>query len=554
MLRNTNEARRVEPLNVALYVRVSTDKQAQKEDGSIDTQLDRLTTFVNYKRSTDSNWSVTEKLVEGEREGKRHGKSAKNTERPAYQKLLELARSRLIDVVIVTKLDRISRNLMDFLQLVEVLTEHDVMFVSLRENIDFTTPHGRLQAHIIAVMAQFEREITSARVKDKVAWRAEKGLPLGRPPIGYVMKEKMYQIDEAFAGHVRAADALYLEHESADTVVREFRERGYRTPRGSFYTKPMICRMLRSPIYAAKQEHHEQIFDAQWKPIRSWAIHQSIQGLMDRNVRRNHSDKRRPRDYVYLLQGLLRCGECGHKMSPQPATGRNGVPYHYYGCGMAEKSVGTSCPKRYVPAEALDRAVLEFMKLLHLAPERVRAIAAKESVFASETIGKLKGDLERVSERLGNVKQKLSHLTDVLAQGGMSALATVREKLEALEAERGELEVTETRLKSELKAEETQEIAVEDQVRSLALFDELARENADAPERIKSVITRFIDYVVWHVAEKGEGQLEVALFPQPGALMPDTADFDSLTGDGRCFVPGYQMVGREGFEPPTPCV
>lgn len=550
MLQNSHE-RRIGPLSVALYVRVSTDKQAQKEDGSIDTQLDRLITFVDYKRSTGSNWSVTEKLVEGEKEGKRYGKSAKNTDRPAYQKLLELARSCLIDVVIVTELDRISRNLMDFLQLVQVLAEHDVMFVSLRENIDFTTPHGRLQAHIIAVMAQFEREITSARVKDKVAWRAGKGLPLGRPPIGYVMKGKMYRIDEPFAAHVRAADGLYLEHESANAVVREFRERGYRTPRGSFYTKPMICRMLRSPIYVAKQEHHEQLFDAQWKPIRSWAIHEKTQRLMDRNVRRNHSDKRRPRDYVYLLQGLLRCGECGHKMSPQPATGRNGSAYHYYGCNQAEKSVGTVCPKRYVPAEALDRAVLEFMRLLHLAPERVRAIAAKEKAFGSETIGKLKRDLERVSERLGNVKQKVSHIADVLAQGGMSVLATVREKLEALEAERGELEVVETRLKSELKAEETQEIVVGDQLRSLALFDELVRENANAPERIKSAITRFVDYVVWHVTEKGGGQLEVALFSQPGMLVPDTADFDSLTGDGRCFVPGSQMVDLKGFEPST---
>ena len=92
------------PVNVALYVRVSTDRQAQKEDGSLDTQLDRLNTFVGYKRSQGLDWTITERLVEGEKDGMRHGKSAKNTKRPQLQKLLELARGGLIDVVVVTKL------------------------------------------------------------------------------------------------------------------------------------------------------------------------------------------------------------------------------------------------------------------------------------------------------------------------------------------------------------------------------------------------------------------------------------------------------------------
>jgi len=268
---------------------------------------------------------------------------------------------------------------------------------------------------------------------------------------------------------------------------------------------------------------------------------------MDRNNKRKHGGKTQPRNYVYLLQGLLRCGECGHKTVPQPATGRNGNAYHYYGCNRAEKSVGTACPKRYVPAEAIDRAVLAFMRELHVKPERVKSIAAKENGFVSQTITRLKEDYERVSTQLGRTKQQLAHLAEVVANGGMSALATIKNKLETLEGERAEMEATQARLKAELEAEESQEIAVDAHVQSLALFDALVREHGDEPERIKAAITRFVDYVVWHGGQKGEGQLEVSLWAHPVALSPDMIDYDSaLHGAGRCFVPESEMVGRSG--------
>ncbi len=429
MLKNTQEKTPIGPVvNVAFYCRVSTDRQAEKEDGSLDTQLDRPSSLVEYRRRQGDNWVVAEKLVEGEKDGRRRGKSAKNTDRPAYQKLLELARPRLVDVVAVTKLDRISRSL----------------------------------------------------------------------------------------------------------------------------SEPVICHMLRSPIYAARQEHEGKLYDAGWEPIRPWETHQKIQRLMDRNNHRKHGGKSQSRNYVYLLQGLLRCGECGHKMVPQPATGRNGIPYHYYGCNRAEKSVCTACPKRHVPAEAIDGAVLAFMKELHLKPERVKAIAAKENSFASDTIAKLKTDYERVSTQLGKVKQQLAHLAEVIANGGMSALATIKDKLEALEAERAEMEATQARLKAELEAEESQGIAVEAHVKSLAIFDAIIREHGDEPERLKSAVARFVD---WHGGDKGEGQLEVSLFAHPAALSPEAVEYDSaLHGAGRCFVPESEMVGRRGLEPLTFCV
>ena len=103
-----------------------------------------------------------------------------------------------------------------------------------------------------------------------------------------------------------------------------------------------------------------------------------------------------------------------------------------------------------------------------------------------------------------------------------------------------------------MEAEETQEMAVEAHERSLAVFHEFLQENAEEPERVKSVIARFVDYVVWHAGKKSEGQIELALFGEPVAVSPDAIDFDSaMHQKGRCFVPGSDMVGAEGLEPPT---
>src|SRR5262245_20914981 len=472
------------PVHVALYVRVSSDKQAKKEDGSLDTQLDRLKSFVDYKRTSGQEWTITEQVVEGEKDGMRHGRSAKNTDRPGLQRLMELARVNLIDVVVITKIDRISRSVIDFLLLVAELDRHGVRVVSLYESIDLTTPAGRLQTTIMIALAQHEREVIAARVKEKVAWRAEKGLPLGRPPIGYLLKDKMYVIDEEHALHVRAADALYLERESADVVVREFRERGYRTPNGKFYTKPMICRMLRNPIYAGKVAYGEHSYDAQWKPIRSWDTHERIGRQMDRNNRRNRSAKRQPQDYVSLVDGLLRCRLCGFKMSPKPGTGRSGDSDHYYHCGNADKSAGLNRATRYVPADSLDRAVLEFMKRLHIKPELIRAFAEKANESTSGTVQKLREDHGRVRGQLQAVKAKLDHLTDAVAEGGKAAMRTLKDRIEALELERTELEETESRLQFELEAEQNQEIAAKDHIQTLGAFNDLVRACDAYPERM----------------------------------------------------------------------
>lgn len=302
--------------------------------------------------------------------------------------------------------------------------------------------------------------------------------------------------------------------------------------------------MLRTPVYASKQEYEGAIHDAQWKPIRSWETHQKIQKIMDRNSTRNGSEKRQCKEYVYLLQGLLRCGSCGHKMSPKSGTGRHGDAYPYYTCGYAEKSKGFDCKLRFVPAESLDEATLEFLKQLRLKPEILRAMAARAIELTSQTAGKLRADLERVREQLGNLRSKIAHLAEAVAEGGKAVLATLRPKMESLDQEREELEASEARLKADLEAEQGHVVAVEDQVQTLSLFNNLIEKNEGKPERIKALVPRFIDYVVWHDGEKGEAKLEAALFPGAVEWAPETVAVNVDESHGAGFAGGSHMAPR----------
>ena len=529
--KNGSEAEKDGPVHIAFYIRVSSDKQAKKVDGSLDTQLDLLTKFADYKKSTGADWVISERFVEGESEGKRRGKSAKDTNRPTFQKMLEVAKAQLIDVIVITRIDRISRSVIDFLLLVEDLSRYGVKVVSLRENIDLTTPTGKFQTILMIALAQHEREMISARVKEKVEWRAQRGMPIGPPPIGYRMKDKMYEIDEKYAKHVQECDRLYLEHQSTEFVVREFSKRGYRTPHDRTYTVPRICDMLRNTTYAGKLAYEGELFDAQWKPIRPWETHERIQRILDRNNEKKHSPSRQATDYVYLLQGLLRCGNCGSAMCPQPGIGRNGHYYPYYSCSASEKSAGTACPFRYVPAEAADRAILEFLKRLVLKPDLVEAFARRANESTSETLSKIKSDLARVREQLVSVRAKIGNFLDAIAEGGKTAMASLKGRLQALESEREELEASEARLKAESEAESIQEIVAQDQMATLKLFDQLVKQNADRADRLKSLLSRFIEYAVWHTKDKGEGDIEVGLFPTPVALAPDAEVTGPLNGE-----------------------
>jgi DNA invertase Pin-like site-specific DNA recombinase len=213
-----------------LYARVSTERQSEVRDGSLDTQIDRLKQYVEFRRPSAEDrkkkklddWKIIDTYCE-------KGKSGKNIERPELQRLISDIKAGLINTVICTKLDRITRSLIDFYKLDEIFTRYNVHFISLEENFDTSTPMGKAMEKITLIFAELEREQTSKRTREKMQWRAEQGLWNGGQILGYDLVDKKLVVNKKEAKLVNLMYKKYLELGSVLKVVEYLNSHGYRT-------------------------------------------------------------------------------------------------------------------------------------------------------------------------------------------------------------------------------------------------------------------------------------------------------------------------------------
>ncbi len=184
------------------------------------------------------------------------GISGGTLERPGLQRLLEDIEDGLVDVVVVYKIDRLSRSLADFARLIDLFERHGVTFVSVTQSFNTATSMGRLTLNILLSFAQFEREVTAERIRDKVAASRRKGLWMGGvPPFGYRVENRKLVIDEERAAHVRWIFARFLEIGSGTELAREVSARGLRTPKGNRIDRKFIYRMLNDRAYIGEAVH-----------------------------------------------------------------------------------------------------------------------------------------------------------------------------------------------------------------------------------------------------------------------------------------------------------
>src|SRR6187455_3839325 len=188
----------------AVYTRVSTDQGLEQDFNSLDAQYDASQAYI--RSQAHAGWTlIRSKYDDG-------GFSGGNTDRPALQRLLEDVRAEKVDVIVVYKVDRLSRSLADFAKLVELFDKHTVSFVSVTQQFNTTTSMGRLTLNVLLSFAQFEREVTSERIRDKIAASKRKGLWVGGPlPLGYAARNRKLVVVEEVAERVRLIFRLYLE-------------------------------------------------------------------------------------------------------------------------------------------------------------------------------------------------------------------------------------------------------------------------------------------------------------------------------------------------------
>src|SRR6202048_3471717 len=308
----------------AIYTRVSTEQ----DFNFLDAQYDASQAYI--RSQAHAGWTLLRaKYDDG-------GFSGGHTDRPALQRLLEDVRSRKIDVIVVYKVDRLTRSLANFAKLVELFDAHGISFVSVSQQFHTTTPMGRLTLNVLLSFAQFEREVNSERIRDKIAASKRKGIWVGGTlPLGYDMKDGQIAIIEEEAELVRSIFRRYLELGSVNELLRDLSERNIRTK-----TKPLstgatrggvpfgrgaLYYLLSNHFYIGEVKYKNEILPGEQPPIMDRALFEAVRQKSlaqwsHRTVVRNKSD--------HLLAGLL-FDDAGHRMIPTHAT-KAGIRYRYY--------------------------------------------------------------------------------------------------------------------------------------------------------------------------------------------------------------------------------
>jgi DNA invertase Pin-like site-specific DNA recombinase len=352
---------KVKKLRCAVYTRKSTEEGLEKEFNTHDAQRDAGEAFVASQRA--EGWRLVPDRYDD------RGFSGGTLERPALKRLLSDIHAGRVDVVVVYKIDRLSRSLTDFSKLVDVFEAHGVTFVSVTQAFNTTTSMGRLTLNILLSFAQFEREVIGERIRDKVAASKARGMWMGgKVPLGYVVRERKLLVDEAEAARVQRVFEGFVATGSATRLVPVLRAKGVLTKTGRPFDKGAIYKLLNNRTYLGEVAHKGKTYPGEHQaivPRELWDAAHTILRESPR-VRANSSRSQTPA----LLRGLI-FGPDGRAMSPAH-TRRRGRLYRYYvSQAVLKGSAGDGCSVRRLPAAEIEAAVVDQVRALLRQPEVV---------------------------------------------------------------------------------------------------------------------------------------------------------------------------------------
>jgi DNA invertase Pin-like site-specific DNA recombinase len=267
-------------LRCAIYTRVSTDQGLEQDFNSLDAQREASEAYI--KSQAHEGWRlIRDHYDDG-------GFSGGSMDRPALQKLLIDVQARRIDVIVVYKVDRLTRSLADFAKLVETFDAHGVSFVSVTQSFNTTTSMGRLTLNVLLSFAQFEREVTGERIRDKIAASKKKGMWMGGVvPLGYRVENRALHIVEDHAGIVRSLFRRYLEARSVVRLKPQLDAEDFRLPvridgtgrstGGGPFSQGHIYKILLNPIYVGRIAHKLQVHQGYHPPIVTQDLWEQVQ-------------------------------------------------------------------------------------------------------------------------------------------------------------------------------------------------------------------------------------------------------------------------------------
>ncbi|WP_108663816.1 recombinase family protein [Acuticoccus kandeliae] len=342
----------------AVYTRKSSEEGLEQEFNSLHAQREACEAYIASQRS--EGWV----LLRGQYDD--GGFSGGTLERPGLKALIADIEDGLVDVVVVYKIDRLSRSLADFAKLVEVFDRNGVTFVSVTQSFNTTTSMGRLTLNILLSFAQFEREVTAERIRDKVAASKAKGMWMGGwAPLGYDVEDRKLVVIETEAATVRRIFRGFLELGSTTLLAKTLQAEGLTTKRGRPIDKGAIYKILNNRIYLGEIVHKGTAYPGQHRAIIDVEIWEKVHSILRESPR-----ARAPRTRAQtpaLLKGLL-FGPDGSAFSPTHTTKGNKL-YRYYVSQAILKRGPDACPIGRVPAGEIERTVIDQLRVIFRQPE-----------------------------------------------------------------------------------------------------------------------------------------------------------------------------------------
>jgi site-specific DNA recombinase len=491
-----SQAKRV---RCAIYTRKSSEEGLEQDFNSLDAQREAAEAFIASQRA--EGWvCVQTRYDDG-------GFTGGNMDRPAVQQLMADIDAGLIDCVVVYKVDRLSRSLIDFARMMETFEKHGVSFVSVTQQFNTANSMGRLMLNVLLSFAQFEREIISERTRDKIAAAKRKGMwGGGRPILGYDIERlpggNRLIVNREEADRVRRIFELYLERGSVSQTIHCLDEMGWtnkawttkggKPQGGRGFDKSQLFNLLTNVAYLGKVKHKDEVYDGQQEAI----IDEDLFNRVARALKANRSGECRGSGNKHgaLLKGLVRCKSCGCGMIHHYASDRtkSGAEkrYRYYVCTRAQKRGWNECPGPSLPAQELERFVIDQIRSLGrddgLMVESVRR--AQEHLH--DRTAELEAERAGVDQRLSAAREELRAIVDSgRERNGSAARASgLREEIRALLADK-------RRFDARIAAMHERLLDEDELAGALEAFDPMWEAlTTDERERLVHLLVRDVEY------------------------------------------------------------
>lgn len=413
----------------ALYIRVSTERQAKVEEGSLKTQDHLLAQHVEIKdKIGPESWRIVDRYAD-------EGKSAKDTKgRPEYQRMIADINAGRINTVVCTALSRISRSTRDLLDMVEFFKQKNVDFICLKEDFDTTTAQGKCFITIMGALNEFEREQTSERTHHTMLARAERGLWNGGQIVGYEIdpaKKGQLVINEKEAESVRFAFDTYLVCGSILETAKQMNAHGYRSksytsrnskvhlplPFGYTSTHQMLSNLAyvgkkevnkgrrRLPQESLSEDYRYRLVPAAWPAIISEEQFNKVQHLIRINHKQRGNALGTHRRFYLLNGGLLQCAVCKSRMEGHSAYGRLGQRYYYYSCQNSE------CRFK-IPQEEAERAARELVVGVLREDRLLEKIVHRTNELLLQELPKLLKQRQERQQQLATINAQAQKIMD----------------------------------------------------------------------------------------------------------------------------------------------